>query len=58
MLNSTLHERKILVLKKWNNRTIVIEVFLGLLESYVCYISRDEVRCVLVAFSHELPGTQ
>lgn len=54
MLTSILHEGKNLVLKEWNNRTIVIEMFLGLPESYVCYISRDKVRSVLVALNHEL----
>lgn len=47
-----LHERKILVLKEWNNRTIVTEVFLELPESYVFCIVCD--KCVLVAFNHEL----
>lgn len=54
MVTAILHERKILVLKGWSNRTIVIKMFLGLPESYVSYISHDEVRCVLVALNHEL----
>lgn len=51
MLTSILHERKIL---EWNTSTVVIDMFPGLPESSVCCISHGEVKCVLVAFGHQL----